>query len=56
MKRFCRALAVILSIGMLSAATSGCSAAGRDSRRIVRIGHNQATDHPTHIALLAFEK
>lgn len=56
MKRFCRALAVILSIGMLSAAASGCSAAGRDSRRIIRIGHNQATDHPTHIALLAFEE
>lgn len=56
MKRFCRALTVIFSIGMLAAVASGCSAGGRDTRRIVRLGHNQATDHPTHIALLAFEE
>lgn len=27
-----------------------------DGKQIVRIGHNQATDHPTNIALLEFEK
>ena len=33
MKRFCRALTVIISIGMLATVTSGCSAGGRDNRR-----------------------
>ena len=29
---------------------------GGDNRRIIRVGHNQATDHPTNIALMAFEE
>lgn len=32
---------------------TGCSSA--QHRRIVRIGHNQSTSHPTHIALTAFQ-
>lgn len=32
---------------------SGCG--GTDGKRIVRIGHNQSTNHPTHIALTAFK-
>ena len=32
---------------------SGCGNTGND-RRIIRIGHNQATTHPTHIGLTAF--
>ena len=31
---------------------AGC--AKSDDRRIIRIGHNQSTDHPTHIGLEAF--
>lgn len=48
--------AVSLSLGALLAATvlTGCARAA-DDRRIIRIGHNQATDHPTHVALLEFE-
>ena len=38
-----------LSCGILS----GCSGTG--GKRIVRIGHNQSTNHPTHIALTAFK-
>lgn len=34
-------------------ALAGCS--GADHKRIVRIGHNQSTNHPTHIALTAFK-
>ncbi len=47
---------VSLSVGTLLAAMAltGCAGAS-DGRRIVRIGHNQATDHPTHVALLEFE-
>ncbi len=33
---------------------SGCS--GGQGKRIVRIGHNQSTNHPTHIALTAFQE
>ena len=32
---------------------AGCGGAG-DGKRIIRIGHNQATTHPTHIGLTAF--
>lgn len=56
MKRYRRLAAVIISTGLLTTALSGCGAGGGDSRRIIRIGHNQATDHPTNIALLAFEE
>lgn len=34
-------------------ALTGCGSSG--SVRIVRIGHNQSTNHPTHIALVAFQ-
>lgn len=47
-------LAILLSmmlIGMLF--LSGCGA--EEQKRIVRIGHNQSSTHPTHIALLAFQ-
>ena len=42
-------LVLALCVGMLA----GCGGAG-DGRRIIRIGHNQATTHPTHIGLEAF--
>ncbi len=48
-----RAMLLALSAGMAAALLAGCSAA--DGKRIVRIGHNQATDHPTHLGLAAFE-
>lgn len=44
----CLTVAVVL---LLSALT-GCG--GSDDRRIIRIGHNQSTEHPTHIGLTAF--
>lgn len=56
MKRYRRIFPVIISAGILAAALSGCSGNGGGSKQIVRIGHNQATDHPTNIALLEFEK
>lgn len=40
-------LAVVLCFGL-----SGCG--GTETKRIVRIGHNQSTNHPTHIGLTAF--
>lgn len=38
-----------------SLALTGCgSGSDKDDRRIIRIGHNQSTNHPTHIGLTAF--
>lgn len=57
MKQRRRVLAAMLCImGMAAVALSGCSAEGGEHRRIVRVGHNQATDHPTNIALTVFEE
>ncbi len=60
MKRLQRAIALTISGVLLTAALAGCGSAGSaqdgTDRTIVRIGHNQATDHPTHISLLAFEE
>ncbi|MBQ1188991.1 MAG: TRAP transporter substrate-binding protein, partial [Lachnospiraceae bacterium] len=33
---------------------SGC--ANAQEQRIVRIGHNQSTNHPSHIGLIAFQE
>ena len=45
------ALVCMASITCLS--VSGCGAA--KEKRTIRIGHNQSTNHPTHIALTAFQ-
>lgn len=50
MKRFRKVLALALSVGMIAALLTGCGSG--DDRRIVRIGHNQATDHPTLAGLI----
>lgn len=40
------------AVVLLLSALTGCG--GSDNRRIIRIGHNQSTEHPTHIGLTAF--
>ena len=52
-RRFC---ALLLAFVLLACMLAGCGSSAADSRQIVRIGHNQSTNHPTHIALLAFEE
>lgn len=39
----------------ISVSLSGCTAA-LGGREIIYVGHNQASDHPTNLALLAFEE
>ena len=56
MKRYRKILSVIVTAGTLVTMLSGCGTSGNDNRQIIRIGHNQATDHPTNIALMAFEE
>lgn len=41
-------IAMIAALGL-----TGCG--GAEQKRIIRIGHNQSTNHPTHIALVAFQ-
>ena len=47
-----RTAAAMLCSLLLLTALSGCAQGGR---RMIRIGHNQSADHPTNLALLAFE-
>ena len=54
MRGLYRALALSLGTVLMASVLTGCGG-GSDGKRIVRIGHNQATDHPTHVALLEFE-
>ena len=49
-----RKIAVLLCfIVLMVVMFSGCGE--KEQKRIVRIGHNQSTNHPTHIALVAFQ-
>ena len=52
-KRVC---ALLLAFVLSACTLAGCGSSAEDGRQIVRIGHNQSTNHPTHIALLAFEE
>ena len=45
-------IALLLVVAMVACMFAGCGAA--DGKRIIRIGHNQSTTHPTHIGLTAF--
>ena len=40
----------ILAVGLLA----GCGS--KEERKIIRIGHNQSSNHPTHLALVAFQE
>lgn len=55
MKRMKTRMLAALLAGALLLGLTGCSD-GTSDKLIVRIGHNQATSHPTHIALAAFEE
>lgn len=54
MRHFKKTWALLLAAAMACLPLSGCSSGG--SVRIIRIGHNQSTNHPTHIALTAFQE
>ena len=44
--------AALLVVCMVAAMLTGCGST--ETKRIIRIGHNQSTNHPTHIGLTAF--
>ena len=51
-KKVCAVCAVLLTFTLLA---TGCGSMG-DGPEIIRIGHNQSQNHPTHKALLQFEE
>ena len=51
-KKF-KVLFMIVALAILC--LTGCGSAA-DGKRIVRIGHNQSTNHPSHLGLVAFQK
>ena len=55
MKRHLRKIAALLILVVLAGILAGCGSGTEKKARIVRIGHNQSTNHPTHIALAAFQ-
>ena len=48
-----RWIALLCVLALMVGLFAGCGSAG-DGKRIIRIAHNQATTHPTHIGLEAF--
>ena len=57
MKKILRTAALALAGALALTAFSGCSGgASASGVQIIRIGHNQSTNHPTHTGLLAFEE
>ena len=56
MKTVRSAVALALTGVLVLSSLFGCAASASDSVQIIRIGHNQSTNHPTHTGLLAFEE
>ena len=50
-RSFLAAMAVLAAGGL-----AGCAGSGSNGLEIIRIGHNQSTNHPTHTGLLAFQE
>ncbi len=55
MRRYKRLLCAVVTAAISLTVLSGCGSSGT-SKQIIRIGHNQSSEHPTHIALAAFEE
>lgn len=53
MKR-AKKLALMLVLVLAVSVLGGC--AGTEEKRIIRIGHNQSTNHPSHLGLVAFQE
>ncbi|MDD7306260.1 MAG: TRAP transporter substrate-binding protein [Peptoniphilaceae bacterium] len=56
MKKFIRAIFALLLIISFSSCSSNKAKGEQTEKIIVRVGHNQSQNHPTHLGLLEFEK
>lgn len=54
MKKFSKSFLYFVVVLLLGIAFTGCG--NKQNKRIIRVSHNQAADHPTNIGLMAFEK
>ena len=54
MNFFKKMLQIVLVTAVSVTVLTGCGSDQDSAKTIVRIGHNQSSDHPTHIALTAF--
>lgn len=54
-RMLCSITAAVLALGVLAGCGAGKSEEANSDKRIIRIGHNQSMDHPTHISLTAFK-
>ncbi|MCI7099730.1 MAG: TRAP transporter substrate-binding protein [Lachnospiraceae bacterium] len=54
MNFFKKMLQIVLVTAVSVTVLTGCGSNQDSAKTIVRIGHNQSSDHPTHIALTAF--
>lgn len=56
MKKYIRTILSIILILGLTSCSSAKSKDGSNDKIIIRVGHNQSQNHPTHLGLLEFEK
>ena len=54
MKNWKRCVALLCAAVLAAGLLTGCG--NKEERRTIRIGHNQSGNHPTHLALVAFQK
>lgn len=55
-KKACLRLSVVFTALFFIAGCTTTKAETEDLRNIIRIGHNQSTNHPTHTGMIAFEE
>lgn len=56
MKRMSRLMALTLTAALALGTLAGCGGSPSSGhKQIIRIGHNQSTNHPTHLGLMSFE-
>lgn len=54
MKNWKRCVALLCAAVLAAGLLIGCG--NKEERRTIRIGHNQSSNHPTHLALVAFQE
>ncbi len=57
MRNKIRGAVLVAGLALAAGTLTGCGSSSADGgKQIIRIGHNQSTNHPTHIALIEFEE
>ena len=56
MKKITRRSFMAAMAALAAGGLAGCAGSAGNGLEIIRIGHNQSTNHPTHTGLLAFQE